>query len=141
MPPVAEVRTGPGYLVRALWFVLVGWWLTAIASSVAWLLTVTIIGLPLGIWLINRIPTMLTLRPRTSYRYVYVDSTGAAWTGESKLPQTPWPIRGLWFIFVGWWASGFMMSVAWILCVLIITMPIGLWLYNRVPFVASLYQY
>jgi len=140
-PVVTEVKSGPGYLVRAIWFILVGWWLTGIVSAVAWFAMITIIGLPLGIWLINRIPTVLTLRPRTSYVYTYVDGTGAAWTGQSQLQQTPWPVRGLWFILVGWWASAAMMSVAWALVVLIITMPIGLWLYNRVPFVASLYRY
>jgi len=140
-PVVAEVKSGPGYLVRAIWFVFVGWWLTGIVSAVAWFAMITIIGLPLGIWLINRIPTVLTLRPRTTYTYAYADGTGAIWTGESRLQQTPWPIRGLWFIFVGWWASAAMMTFAWALVVLIITLPIGLWLYNRVPFVASLYRY
>jgi uncharacterized membrane protein YccF (DUF307 family) len=140
-PAVIEVKSGPGYLVRAVWFILVGWWLTAIVSAIAWFATVTIIGLPLGIWLINRIPTVLTLRPRTSYQYTYTDGTGAVWTGQSRAEQVPWPIRGLWFIVLGWWASGIIMSVAWILAVLIITLPISLWLYNRVPFVASLYRY
>ena len=54
---VAEQKTGPGLLVRALWFVFIGWWLTGIVSAIAWFAMVTIIGLPLGIWLINRIPT------------------------------------------------------------------------------------
>ena len=33
------------------------------------------------------------------------------------------------------------MAVAWALIVIIITIPIGLLIYNRVPFVASLYRY
>jgi hypothetical protein len=66
-PPVepVETKTGPGLLVRAVWFVFVGWWLSAIVSAIAWVALVTIIGIPLGIWLINRIPTVITLRPRT----------------------------------------------------------------------------
>jgi uncharacterized membrane protein YccF (DUF307 family) len=49
-------------LVRALWFVLVGWWLTAIALSVAYFFCLTIIGLPLGFAIYDLVPTLLTLR-------------------------------------------------------------------------------
>ena len=138
---VAETKDGPGLVVRALWFVFIGWWLTAIVSSVAWLAMITIIGLPLGIWLVNRVPTVLTLRPRTSYVYAWTDAAGNTQTSEVKIEQPAWWIRGIWFVFVGWWASAFVMSLGFLFVVLIITMPIGLMLYNRVPFVASLYRY
>ena len=58
-----------------------------------------------------------------------------------SIPQQPWWIRGLWFIVVGWWASALVMTIGFALVVLIITLPLGLMLYNRVPFVASLYRY
>ncbi len=128
-------------LVRAIWFLLVGWWLTGIVSAIAWLAMVTIIGLPLGIWLINRIPTVLTLRPRTREVQQLVDDAGFTRLVNVPIQQQPWPVRGLWFIFVGWWASAIVMSIGWFLIVLIITLPLGLTLYNRVPFVASLYRY
>jgi hypothetical protein len=54
----------PNLLLRVLWFVLIGWWLTGILSTVAWFLNATIIGLPLGLLLINRLPTFATLRPQ-----------------------------------------------------------------------------
>jgi uncharacterized membrane protein YccF (DUF307 family) len=138
---VAETKDGPGLLVRALWFVFIGWWLTGIVSSIAWFAMITIIGLPLGIWLVNRIPTVLTLRPRTSYVYAWTDAAGNAQTSEVRIEQPAWWIRGLWFVIVGWWASALVMSLGFLLVVIIITMPIGLMLYNRVPFVASLYRY
>jgi uncharacterized membrane protein YccF (DUF307 family) len=138
---VTELKTGPDLAVRAIWFVLVGWWLTGIVSAVAWVAMVTLIGLPLGIFLINRIPTVLTLRPRTSYRYQYTDELGRLVTIDESITQPPWYVRGLWFIFVGWWASGIAMTIGWILCILLITLPIGLWIYNRIPAVASLYRY
>ena len=75
-PPNYEVQQGPGLLVRALWFMFIGWWLTGIVSAIAWLAMITIIGLPLGIWLINRIPTVITLRPRTREVQRMVDSAG-----------------------------------------------------------------
>ena len=101
---------------------------------------ITIIGLPLGIWLINRIPTVITLRPRTrSVRDGRRRRHGLLASAGSR--SCPWPVRGIWFILVGWWASAIVMAIGWVLLVLIITIPIGLWLYNRVPFVASLYRY
>lgn len=136
-----EVRRGPGLLVRAVWFVFVGWWLTGIMSAVAWLFMITIIGLPVGIWLINRIPTFITLRPRTREIQAWVDANGAVRYAERQVAQVAWYWRGLWFLVVGWWASAAVMFVGWVLIVFIITLPFGLMLYNRVPFVASLYRY
>lgn len=144
-PPVTltvhEAKRGPGLLVRALWFVFIGWWLTAITSAVAWVAMITILGLPLGIWLINRIPTVLTLRPRTETYTRWSDGTRAGISQSVAITQQPWWIRGLWFIVVGWWASALVMTIGFFLIVIIITIPIGLMLYNRVPFVASLYRY
>jgi uncharacterized membrane protein YccF (DUF307 family) len=138
---VTELKQGPDMAVRAIWFIFIGWWATGIVSAFAWVLCVTIIGLPLGIWMINRIPTVLTLRPRTAYRYEYTDELGRRIDVVDTIEQPPWYIRGLWFVFVGWWLSGLAMTIAWVLCVLLITLPVGLIIYNRVPFVASLYRY
>ena len=136
-----EVKQGPGLLVRALWFIFIGWWLTGIVSAIAWLSMITIIGLPLGIWLINRIPTVITLRPRTREVQRMIDSAGFVNFVQVPVAQVSWVVRGVWFIFVGWWASAIVMFIGWLLIVLIITLPIGLMIYNRVPFVASLYRY
>ena len=55
---------GPNLFIRAIYSVFIGWWLGALVSAVAWFLIATIIGLPLGLWLINRLPTLITLRPQ-----------------------------------------------------------------------------
>ncbi len=136
-----EIQRGPGFLVRAIWFVLVGWWLTGIVSAIAWFAMVTIIGLPLGIYLVNHIPTYLTLRPRTKAISWVADGVGGWAVAEVSVRQVHWAIRFLWFLFVGWWASALVMAIGYALIVFIITIPIGLWIYNRVPFVASLYRY
>jgi len=41
--------------------VLIGWWFSLIWSLVGWLLCVTIIGLPLGVLMLNRLPNVTTL--------------------------------------------------------------------------------
>ena len=43
-------------LVRIVWFILLGWWLGAVAISLAWLLNVLIITLPVGLFILNRLP-------------------------------------------------------------------------------------
>jgi len=50
------------FLLRALWFVFVGWWLAGIALTIGYALCMTIIGLPLGFVLFDRVPALLTLR-------------------------------------------------------------------------------
>jgi uncharacterized membrane protein YccF (DUF307 family) len=137
---VFETKSGPGFLVRAVWFLFVGWWLTGIMSVIAWLSMITIIGLPIGIYLINRIPTFITLRPRTRQITATMEA-GLLRISEHKRSQQPWYIRLVWFIFIGSWMSAIAMLAAWVLCVLILTLPLGLMLYNRIPFVASLYRY
>jgi uncharacterized membrane protein YccF (DUF307 family) len=146
-PPAAPVAYAPrtaapaGLLVRALWFVFVGWWLTGIVSAVAWFAMITIIGLPLGIWLVNRIPTVITLRPRTSFVSAWTDADGRTRLNAVAIDQPPWPVRGIWFLIVGWWASALAMTLGYFLIALIVTLPLGLMVFNRVPFVASLYRY
>ncbi len=48
-PVVIARDEGANLLVRALYFVLIGWWLSAIWAVAAWILCLTIIGLPFGL--------------------------------------------------------------------------------------------
>lgn len=50
------------FLLRALWFVFVGWWLAGIALTIGYALCMTIIGLPFGFVIFDMVPAMLTLR-------------------------------------------------------------------------------
>jgi uncharacterized membrane protein YccF (DUF307 family) len=51
--------------LRALWFVLVGWWLALFTIVIAYLCLLTIVGLPAAFWLFDRVPLVLTLKPRS----------------------------------------------------------------------------
>ena len=53
---------GPSSKARVIYFLLIGWWFSAIWMAAAYLVAVTIIGLPLALWLYNRIPWVLTLK-------------------------------------------------------------------------------
>src|SRR5947209_12325820 len=63
-PVIVVASNGPGLLVRVAWFVFIGWWVGAIATSLAWLCLITIILLPIGLMVINRLPSIVTLRPQ-----------------------------------------------------------------------------
>jgi uncharacterized membrane protein YccF (DUF307 family) len=136
-----QERSGPGLLVRFVWWLFIGWWASGIVVALAWIALLTIIGIPIGIWLINRLPTVLTLRPRTRTWDLGQDVEGRTVYTERDREQVAWPIRGLWFILVGWWASGLWMALAWLIQLTIIGLPIALLMFNRTPFVASLYRY
>jgi uncharacterized membrane protein YccF (DUF307 family) len=49
-------------LVRALYYIFVGWWVGALWAHLAYFLCVTILGLPLGIMMLHLLPAVLTLR-------------------------------------------------------------------------------
>lgn len=140
-PPEVAYQDGPGLLIRFAWWLVIGWWLSGLVIVVAWASLATIIGIPLGIWLINRLPTALTLRPRTRAWGLGQDAEGrtvVAWAGR---PQPAWWVRGIWFVLVGWWASAAWMAMAWVLNLTIVGLPLALLMFNRTPFIASLYRY
>ena len=132
--------SGPGFLVRAFWYLFVGWWLTGIVILVGYLAALTIIGLPIAFYLFNRIPTTLTLRARNK-TYASETIDGVTYLRERNPNQLPLWQRALWFVVVGWWAGAVWMAVAYVLCLLIVTLPIGLMMFNRVGGVMTLLRY
>jgi uncharacterized membrane protein YccF (DUF307 family) len=122
--------SGRSFLTRALWFVVIGWWLTPIVVNVAWLLNVTILLLPLGIKLINLVPTVLSLaEPR------------AATEPDATRGQHSLLLRAVYFVFVGWWLSLLWANVAAFFAVTIVGLPVAFWMFNRLPYVTSLYRF
>jgi uncharacterized membrane protein YccF (DUF307 family) len=139
--PSVTYQRGPNLLVRFIWWLFIGWWASGIAVGIAWVALITIIGIPIGIWIINRLPSILTLRPRTRTWSLGRDEQGREEVSDRGRPQIAWPIRGLWFVLVGWWASAIWMSLAWLVQLTVIGIPISLLMFNRTPFIASLYRY
>jgi uncharacterized membrane protein YccF (DUF307 family) len=137
---ILEVKTGPHILVRVVWYLLVGWWLTGVAMVVAWLAAIVIIGLPLTFWLVNRIPTMLTLRPRRQQFVMVTGADGVTRMRSLATEQTAVVVRALYFVFVGWWASALWMAVSYVLMLTILGIPLGMMMVNRLPFVFSLHR-
>ena len=130
------VRQSPNILIRAAYFLLVGWWLGGVVSGLAWLLVISIIGLPLGIYLINRLPTLMTLRLPDEHLAVQGGTIV-----RSTRRQLPFLVRAIYFLLVGWWLCGLWMSVAYLLMLSVIGIPLAFWMYNRVGAVTTLFRY
>lgn len=130
---------GPPFIVRVLWFIFIGWELTGVWILIAWLLNLTIIGLPVGLWMLDRVPQVLTLKPSGAV-IVARNRRGQVWARYGDIPQHSWLIRLPYFIVIGWWFSLLWAAAAWLFCATIIGLPLGVWMLNRLPNVTTLWR-
>jgi uncharacterized membrane protein YccF (DUF307 family) len=133
-------RSGPGFLVRTVWYLFVGWWLSGLAIGVGWILAMTIVGLPLAFMIFNRIPAIMTLRGRT-LTYEASVRGGVTYLEGHKPSQRSLGLRAVYFVLVGWWLGAIWMGLAWLIGLLIITLPLSIWMMNRVGGVMTLLRY
>lgn len=124
-----RVQQSPNILIRILWFLLLGWWLSGMWTAIAWLLCISIIGLPIGIMMLNALPQVTTLRSRDLV--TVLDARGVVTVVDST--QYPLLIRALYFVFVGWWFSAIWLSLAWLFGSTIFLLPVSFWMINRAP--------
>lgn len=130
---------GPGCLVRLLYFIFIGWWFGLVWVIIAWLLNLTIIGLPVGLLMINRVPQVMTLRPQRVHKQVKIID-GAPVLHEVALPQNPFLLRAIYFIFIGFWFSLVWMLIAWLLTVSTVGLatPLAFLMFDQVPAITTL---
>jgi uncharacterized membrane protein YccF (DUF307 family) len=129
-------KKNPGCLIQLVWFALVGWWLGQAWVAVAWFFAATIIGMPLTVIMLNRVPEVMALRGETELLV-------RSWNGHTvvtEVPQYNILLRALYFILVGWWASALWLELAYGLCMTIIGLPLGFWMFDRTPAIVSLRQ-
>ena len=128
-PPVVAVKQGPGCLIQILWFAFIGWWLGTFAISVAYVMLLLIVTIPVGIAILNNIPMIMALRQPDRLVTPY---------GEVGVQQHNFLLRALWFIFVGWWLAGVALSVGYFLCMTIIGLPFGFLIFDMTPALLTL---
>jgi uncharacterized membrane protein YccF (DUF307 family) len=129
------------FILRVLWFFLIGWHVTLWWIGIAWLLNLTIIGMPLGLWMLNRVPLVLTLRTQRTYAVTETrDGRVVEWHTQG-VPQPPFLLRAIYFVLVGWWFSLIWALLGWLLCVIIIGLPLGVLMLNRLPAVTTLMRH
>lgn len=132
-----------GCLLQVVWFLFVGWWASAAAITIAYLCMVTIIGIPLGIAIVNKLPKIIALREPQGDQGLTVMTTGEATVvniGASQAEQRGWLLRLPYFLLIGWWLGAIWMSLAWFICCTIIGLPAGLWMFDKAPAVLSLHR-
>jgi len=130
-PVVVMASPEPNLLIRALWFVFIGWWLSQFVILLGWLLNLTIVLLPAGVWCLNRIPQVATLKSsRKAVETRVHPGTGLTMVEMVDREQLPFWQRALYFLLVGWWASLLWLEAAWIFGILIITLPLSFWMFG-----------
>lgn len=136
---VIHNESGPGLLVRALYFIFIGIWLGLFWVLLAWIFNLTIIGLPLGLAMINRLPQVMTLRPVRVQTSVEMRD-GVAVMRQATLKQRPFLLRALYFLLIGFWFSLVWMLLAWL--ILLVTLglgfPLSFWMFDQVPAITTL---
>lgn len=137
---VTPPRTGHSIIIRALWFVCIGWWLSAVVIVASGLLALTFFGLPLTFMLINKLPQATTLRAR-NMNWAVNQQNGVTIVSQAHTKQHNIFLRALYFYAVGLWAGTAWLVLAWAVGVLIVTLPITLWMYDRAPAIYTLHKH
>ena len=132
-------KQGHGFVVRALWFLGIGWWLSALAIIGGYLLVASLIFLPAGLWLLHRVPQAQTLRVRTR-EFTTGFHDGAMHITEGTVRQVAWYKRLL-YLPVGLTAGLVWLTAAWGLGILVLTLPLSIWMVDRAPGVITLQRH
>lgn len=140
VPLVVTAPRGPSLIVRALWYLFVGWWLSAVVILLGYVCLLTVVGIPAAFALFNRIPQALTLRPRTTH-YEATYQNGVMLLQEATIQQRPWIVRALYFLLIGWWFGAVWLVLAWVIGLLVITLPVSFLMYNRTSGIMTLQRH
>jgi uncharacterized membrane protein YccF (DUF307 family) len=128
----------PGLFIRALYFLFIGWWAGLIWLNIGYFFVVTIIGLPVGLIMLNRLPLIMTLKPASQSVNINITGNTTNINITTGAQQVNFLIRALYFVFVGWWAGLLWSYVAYTLFVLIVTIPVGVIMFNMLPAIITL---
>jgi uncharacterized membrane protein YccF (DUF307 family) len=135
---VIETKRNPGCLLQLLWFAFIGIWLGQVWMIAAWVLMVTIIGIPLGVAMLNMLPKIYALREPVHQVRIVRRMDGSLTEQEIARPQINILLRAIYFLLIGWWFSALWMEAAYLLCTTVIGLPLGFWMFDRIPAVLSM---
>ena len=133
-----ETQRNPGCLLQILWFAFVGVWLGQAWMVVAWIFMVTIIGIPIGVAMLNMLPKVFALREPTRRVMIRTGRDGEILRREIEPEQVNILLRAIYFILIGWWLSALWMEAAYAISLTVIGLPVGFWMFDRIPAILSL---
>lgn len=113
--------------VRALWFLFIGLWLGPLWIVVGWLLNLTLIGMPLGLWMLNRTGNVMTLRREPLRQSISLAQSSASLV-----------VRAVYFVLIGWWVSLIWLMFGWLAAATVIGLPIAFLMFERTGTVMTL---
>ncbi len=90
--------------------------------------------------ILNNIPKILALQSSEKQIQV-VSKNGTTMISETELPQHNFLLRAAYFILIGWWWSGIWLGIAYIICLTIILLPVGLQMFRLTPAMTTLRRY
>ena len=128
------ITNSPNIIIRFLWFLFIGLPVSTVWTAVAWVLCVSIIGLPFGLWMLAKLPFVTTLRGDQITTTVTANGS----IQMQGVAQYPFLLRAIYFVFVGSWLSALWLAVAWLMSSIIIGLPLSFWMIDRVPAVLTL---
>ncbi len=137
---VVETPRNPGCLLQILWFAFIGVWLGQVWMVAAWILMITIIGIPFGIAMLNALPKVMALREPPRRVLVRKVPDYGLTERDYEPQQVNFFLRAIYFLLIGWWLSALWMEAAYLLCLTVIGLPIGFWMFDRIPGILSLKQ-
>ncbi|NPV08218.1 MAG: YccF domain-containing protein [Anaerolineae bacterium] len=136
---MASASRNPGCLIQLLWFALIGWWAGQAWIAVAWFLMVTIVGIPLGIAMLNHLPKVIALRDPSAVGVTITYAGDRVYvSGVHGVPQRNFLLRAVYFVLIGWWLTALWMEAAYAISLTIIGLPLGFWMFDRVPALLTL---
>lgn len=136
-PMIVVNDQNPHILTQILWFLFIGSWASQVAIVAAFTMIATIVLMPFGIMLLNRISYIMALRS-PKQELVVKEFQGALALQEKQ--QLPFLVRSIYFLLVGWWATLVLIELAWAFALTIIGLPVAFMILNWIPEVLTLRQ-
>lgn len=118
-------------ILRVIYFLAIGWWAGLFTAAAGYVLCITIIGLPFGLILLNRLPMVIFLKEKG-------ELCPDGFDHRHPREELPLIVRAIWFIVLGWEAGFLAISIGYLLCLTLIGLPMGIWVLNRVPLLLTL---
>ncbi len=141
--------SGPGFLVRLIYFCFVGWWLGYAWLSVGFFLCALVVTLPVGLVMLNRLPQIMTLKAAGKQTSVNVSTSTMMQNGMMMnttnvnvniggTQQLNFFVRAVYFVFVGCWVAYLWANLAYLCCATIVLLPVGMMMFEKLPAILTL---